>query len=129
MRILRARYRSGEEFMEHYLDSLEGGGLFYPTRESLTVGEPLLVEVRFPELCNNQMVRGFVAWRRAGKHSAKVRAGIGIEFHGAESKRRDFIVAVAKGEIVDMITRRHRRLPVSLSADWRVVLDRDVHRS
>ncbi|HWE26838.1 MAG TPA: PilZ domain-containing protein, partial [Polyangia bacterium] len=59
----------------------------------------------------------------------KLRAGLGIEFLPAEAKRRDFCIAVAKGEIVEMITRRHRRLPVTLTADWRVVLDREQHHS
>jgi uncharacterized protein (TIGR02266 family) len=129
MRILRARYRSGEEFLRHYQPSLPGGGIFFPTREAVPLGEPLLVEIRFPELCNKQLLRGFVAWRRAGKHRTKLRAGLGVEFLPAEAKRRDFCVAVAKGEIMEMVTRRHRRLPVTLTADWRVVLDRETHKS
>jgi uncharacterized protein (TIGR02266 family) len=129
MRILRARYRSGEEFLRHYQPSLQGGGLFYPTREAIPLGDHVIVEVRFPELCNKQLLRGFIAWRRAGKHRTKLRAGLGIEFLPAEAKRRDFCLAVAKGEIAEMITRRHRRLPVQLTADWRVVLDRETHHS
>jgi len=39
------------------------------------------------------------------------------------------VIAVAKGEIVEMITRRHRRLPVTLVANWRVICDRDTHHS
>jgi uncharacterized protein (TIGR02266 family) len=129
MRIIRARYRSGEEFLRSYQPSLTGGGLFYPTREALALGETVIVEIRFPGLSNKQMVRGFIAWRRAGKHRTKLRAGLGIEFHQAEAKRRDFLIAVAKGEIVDMITRRHRRLPVQLTANWHVVHDRESHSS
>jgi uncharacterized protein (TIGR02266 family) len=129
MRILRARYRSGDEFLRHYQPSLTGGGIFYPTREAIPLGEPVIVEVRFPALPNKTMIRGFVAWRRAGKHRTKLRAGLGVEFLGAETKRRDFLIAVAKGEIVDMITRRHRRLPVTLVANWRVICDRDTHHS
>jgi len=129
MRILRARYRSGEELLRHYQPSLPGGGVFFPTREAIPLGTPVIVEIRFPGLCNKQLLRGFVAWRRAGKHRTKLRAGLGIEFLAAEAKRRDFVIAVAKGEIVEMITRRHRRLPVQLVADWRVVCDRDTHHS
>jgi uncharacterized protein (TIGR02266 family) len=129
MRTLRARYRSGEEFLRHYQTSLAHGGVFYPTRETIPLGTPILVEVRFPELANNQLLRASIAWRRAGKHRTKLRAGLGVEFHPTEAKRRDFLVAVAKGEIVDMITRRHRRLPVTLTADWRVIQDRETHSS
>lgn len=129
MRILRARYQNGEDFMRHYQPSLPGGGIFYPTRQSLPVGEQLLVEVRFPALANKQILRGFIAWRRAGKHRTKLRAGLGVEFHPAEIHRRDFLIAVAKGEIVEMVTRRHRRLPVQMAADWRVSFDREIHHS
>ena len=129
MRILRARYRSGEEFLRHYQPSLAGGGVFFPTREAIPLGTPVIVEFRFPGLCNKQLLRGFVAWRRAGKHRTKLRAGLGIEFLNTEAKRRDFVIAVAKGEIVEMITRRHRRLPVTLVANWRVICDRDTHHS
>jgi uncharacterized protein (TIGR02266 family) len=129
MRILRARYRSGEEFLRHYQPSLAGGGVFFPTREAIPLGTPVIVEFRFPGLCNKQLLRGFVAWRRAGKHRTKLRAGLGVEFLQTEAKRRDFVIAVAKGEIVEMITRRHRRLPVTLVANWRVICDRDTHHS
>jgi uncharacterized protein (TIGR02266 family) len=129
MRILRARYKSGDEFLRHYQPSLAGGGVFFPTREVIPLGEQVVVEVRFPGLRNKQMLRGFIAWRRAGKHRTKLRAGLGIEFLPAEAKRRDFLISVAKGEIVDMITRRHRRLPVHLVANWRVVCDREVRHS
>jgi uncharacterized protein (TIGR02266 family) len=129
MRILRARYGSGEEFLQHYEGALTGGGVFFPTREAMPAGEQVLVEVRFPGLSNKQILRGFVAWRRVGKHRTKQRAGLGIEFHAAEARRRDFLLAVARGEIVEMVTRRHRRLPVRLVAHWRVVCDREVHQS
>ena len=103
--------------------------MFFPTREAIPLGTPVIVEFRFPGLCNKQLLRGFVAWRRAGKHRTKLRAGLGIEFLNTEAKRRDFVIAVAKGEIVEMITRRHRRLPVTLVANWRVICDRDTHHS
>ena len=129
MRILKARFRSGDEFIENYLPALPGGGLFYPTREQIPVGTDLLVEVRFPELANRQMMRAFVAWRRPGRHRTGLRAGLGLELQAQESRRRDFLLAVAHGEVQDMTARRHRRLPVALIAAWRVALDRETHSS
>jgi uncharacterized protein (TIGR02266 family) len=121
MRILRARYRSGEEFLRHYQPSFLHGGIFYPTREQkLALGETVIVEVSFPELRNRVMLRGFVAWRRAGRHRTKLRAGIGIEFLSADRYKRNYLLSVAKGEVVDLAQRRHRRLPVELRVDWRV---------
>jgi Tfp pilus assembly protein PilZ len=123
-RILRARYRSGEDFLHHYQDAPSGGGIFFPTREAMPLGTPVILEVRFPGLANKQLLCGFVAWRRAGKHRIKVRAGIGIELYPAEAQRRDFLLAVAKGEIADAVARRYRRLPVQLAASWRVLHER-----
>jgi len=121
MRILRARYRSGEEFLRHYQPSFLHGGIFYPTREHrLALGDSVIVEVAFPELRNRVMLRGFVAWRRAGRHRTKLRAGIGIEFLAADRYKRNYLLTVARGEVIDIAQRRHRRLPVELHVDWRV---------
>jgi Tfp pilus assembly protein PilZ len=129
MRVLRARYRSGEEFLRHYQPALATGGIFFPTRTVLPVGESVLVEVRFPQLVNKLMIRGQVAWCRAGQHRAKLRAGLGIEFLATEGRRRDYLLGVARGQVRQVIVRRHRRLPVSMPAEWRLVQEREVHRS
>jgi uncharacterized protein (TIGR02266 family) len=120
MRILRARYRGGEEFLRHYQPSFLHGGIFFPTREQLALGEGVIVEISFPELQDRVLLRGFVAWRRAGRHRTKLRAGLGIEFLAADRHKRTYLLSVAKGEVVDIAQRRHRRLPVELRVDWRV---------
>src|SRR5262249_30207069 len=121
MKILRARYRSGEEFLRHYQPSFLHGGIFYPTREQkLVLGESVIVEVSFPQLRNRVMLRGFVAWRRPGRHRTKLRAGIGVEFLAADRYKRTYLLSVARGEVIDLAQRRHRRLPVELRVDWRV---------
>lgn len=127
MRVLRARYRNGEEFLRHYQPAFATGGLFFPTREVLPVGEPVLVEVRFPALANKTLLRGQVAWCRAGRHRTKIRAGLGIEFQASEARRRDYLLSAAKGVQRPAVQRRHRRLPVMLPAQWRPAQDRDLH--
>lgn len=127
MRVLRARYRNGEEFLRHYQPAFEGGGVFFPTREVLPVGEPVLVEVRFPALANKLLLRGQVAWCRAGKHRTKIRAGLGIEFQESEGQRRDYLLSAAKGVLRPTVQRRHRRLPVTLPAQWRPAQERELH--
>jgi Tfp pilus assembly protein PilZ len=130
MRILRARYRNGDELLRAYQPSMVGGGLFYPTREALDVGTPLILEVRMPALRGNKvMMRGTVAWRRSGRHRAKLRAGVGIEFHPNETEQREFLLALARGEDLPIVARRHRRLPVDLDVAWRVVEGRDSYPS
>lgn len=127
MRVLRARYRTGEEFLRHYQPAFSTGGLFFPTRSVLPVGEPVVVEVRFPQLANKTMIRGQVAWCRSGQHRTKLRAGLGIEFQSSEGRRRDFLLAVARGQERQVVVRRHRRLPVTLRAEWRRLQERKIH--
>ena len=67
-RMLKVRYRNGTEFLEHYQSSFLYGGLFYPTREAIPLGEAVVMEVRFPELEDRVLLRGFVAWRRQGRY-------------------------------------------------------------
>jgi Tfp pilus assembly protein PilZ len=129
MRVLRARYRTGEEFLRHYQPAFATGGIFFPTRAVLPIGEAVVVEVRFPQLVNKTMLRGQVAWCRGGQHRTKLRAGLGIEFHPTEGRRRDFLLAVARGQERKVVTRRHRRLPVTLPAEWRLERSREVRRS
>src|SRR5262245_13581 len=106
MRILPARYRNGAEFLRHYQPSFPDGGLFYPTREAIEEGSLVVLAVRLPRLPQSVMMRGRVAWRRAGRNRTKLRAGLGIEFAAADAVRRNFLLRVARGEIVDVTLRR-----------------------
>jgi Tfp pilus assembly protein PilZ len=125
MRILKARYRNTGEFLAHLQSSFASGGIFYPTREPIPVGENVVVEVRFPELTDRQLLRGFVAWRRPARHRQKIRAGVGIEFLPTEKSKVDFLTQLAKGELERPVApRRHRRLPVELGVSWRVKEER-----
>jgi Tfp pilus assembly protein PilZ len=129
MRIFRARYKSGDDFLRHYQPSFDHGGIFFPTRENLPVGMPVVVEFRFPNMANKMMLRGAIAWRRAGKHRTKLRAGLGIEFLGSEKSKRDYLMAVARGEAQPTTVRRHRRLPVTTQVRWRVKETTAYHTS
>jgi len=122
--IIRAKYHDGQAFLNAYQENFLHGGIFVPTRKKIELGTSVVADVRFPELRNTLMIRGIIAWRRAGKRRMKLRAGLGLEFLASESKKRDFLIGVAKGEIVDIIQRRHRRLPVTIRVDWRGKSDR-----
>jgi Tfp pilus assembly protein PilZ len=97
MRILKARYRSGKDFIEWYQASFSNGGLFFPTREHVTVGEAVMVEVRFPELGDRMLLRCYVAWRRSARVREGTPAGVGVEIDGSERSKRDFLLQVARG--------------------------------
>lgn len=119
LKMLNAKYPTVDEFLSSYQSMLLNGGVFIPTRFKHERGSPVLVEVRFPGLKSKVLIQGKVAWRRAGKRSASLRAGVGIEFLPTERRKRDYLLGVAQGTIVDRARRRHRRLPVQLNVDWR----------
>lgn len=132
MRILRLRYRTGAELLADYQPSFLHGGLFHATREQIPVGEAIVVELTFPELSERLLIRGFVSFRRAGRHRGEgksgQRAGVGIEFLGSEKSKRDYILQVARGEMSQPVSpRNHRRLPVVLPVDFRVREGRERH--
>lgn len=129
MRILKARYRNAAEFLGAYQTSFPNGGLYFPTREHATVGDPVMVEVRFPELGDRVLLRAFVAWRRAACVREGSPAGVGVEFDALEHTKRDFLMAVARGEASRVVARNHRRLPVALPARWHVANSRDRHEA
>ena len=132
MRILRLRYRTGAELLEDYQPSMLHGGLFHATREQIPVGEGVILEVTFPELAERVLLRGFVSYRRAGRHRGEgrpgQRAGVGIELLASERGKRDYLLQVARGELRQPVApRRHRRLPVEVPVDFRVREGRERH--
>jgi Tfp pilus assembly protein PilZ len=79
-----------------------------------------VVAVRLGRRRSPTLIRGQVAWRRPGKHSTKVKAGIGIQFLTTDSQARDYLLGVARGDSAEMVARRHQRLPVELPVLWQV---------
>lgn len=124
MRILKARYRGAGEFLVAYQASFPYGGLFFPTREHVTVGELVLAEVRFPELGDRLLLRSFVAWRRSARVREGTPAGVGVEFLASELHKRNFLLSAARGEVPKVVARNHRRIPVSLPVAWQVKEER-----
>jgi len=122
MTILKAHFANGGAFLDHYLSGpdLVNGGIFFPTRKPLAIGEGVVVSVRLGKRRSPMLLRGVVVWRRPGKHSTKTKAGIGIEFLPTETQTRDYLVSVARGDASEQMARRHQRLPVELPVTWQV---------
>lgn len=120
MKILKARYRSREAFQKAYQADLPHGGLFCPTTSPMTEGEFAVVEILFPELPNKMMLRGKVMWWRSALPRRRVRAGALVAFLEGDKNTTDFILAIARGEEKPAIKRRHPRIPVSFSINWRL---------
>jgi Tfp pilus assembly protein PilZ len=129
MRILLSRFRDGAEFLNRYRDEFLYGGIFYPSRSLITPGEVVVLDCRMPGLGDHMLVRGLVAWHRRGRRSEGVRAGLGIEFLASEQDKRDYLLALARGELDGAAQRRHRRLPVELPVDWRIPAEAERHIS
>jgi len=129
MHILVARFRDGQEFLEHYQESFLYGGLFFPTRKIIKPGEIVVLDIRMPTLRDYALVRGMVAWHRRGRRGQGIRAGLGIEFLASEQSKRDYLLGLARGDRGANPQRRHRRLPTELRVDWRVPNDTDRHLS
>jgi Tfp pilus assembly protein PilZ len=120
MTILKAHFANGGAFLDHYLPEPVNGGIFFPTRKPLAIGEAVVVSVRLGKRRSPMLLRGVVLWRRPGKHSTKTKAGIGIEFLATEAQTRDYLVGVARGDSSEQVSRRHQRLPVELPVTWQV---------
>jgi len=120
MTILKAHFPTGAAFLDRYLEDFATGGVFFPTRRPLAIGESVAVSIRLGRRRSPTLIRGRVAWRRPGKHSTKTKAGIGIEFLPTEAQSRDYLLAVARGDSAEMVARRHQRLPVELPILWAV---------
>lgn len=121
------RFRNGDEFLERYQSSLAYGGLFVPTRRTFKPGQGIVLDLRMPELEDALLIRGTVVWNRRGRIKTGVRAGFGVEFCPGEAQKRDYVLAVARGEVSKSWTRRHKRLPIELEAGWRMVKGTGSH--
>jgi Tfp pilus assembly protein PilZ len=119
MKILKARYRNKEDFLEAYNEDLPHGGLFCPTTQPVDENEPVVVEVHFPELPNKMMFRGSVVWWRSALPRLRVRAGALVAFPEEDADKTSFLLAIAGGEEREAIKRRHPRIPVVLQVGVR----------
>jgi Tfp pilus assembly protein PilZ len=120
MTTLKVHFAAGQPFLDNYLADLPNGGLFFPTRRALAIGELVVVSIRLGKRRSPMLLRGHVVWRRPGKHRTKTKAGIGIEFLPSEAQTRDYLLAVARGDTAEMVARRHQRLPVELPVTWQI---------
>jgi Tfp pilus assembly protein PilZ len=127
MNILKAKFKNGQAFLNAYQDNFPHDGLFVLTRRIVKLGTSVVVDVQFPELCGSVMVQGIVDWRRTLNRRMKLKAGLGVEFLSFGHRKRNFLLCVAEGKIMNMTKRRHRRLPVEIHVDWRQKLGRDQH--
>lgn len=121
MRILKAKYKSTKEFLDSYTDEEPCGALFCPTTTKLKQNQAVVVEVNFPGLPNKTMLRGRVIWWRAALPRLRVRAGAQVAIEEDDGDKLAFVVSVAQGAKIEVVKRRHQRIPVAVEVRWRQV--------
>lgn len=109
MRLLTVAFLSSAEFLSHYSEKHAEGALFFRTRTELEEGEAVLVEISFAGLPNRALVRANVLSIEQGK-------GVWLAFDPADASTRDFLLRLARGEVVvtEKMERAHSRFPASL---------------
>ncbi len=55
MTILKAHFANGGAFLDHYLPESVQGGIFFPTRKPLAIGEAVVVSVRHPTVTESSV--------------------------------------------------------------------------
>jgi Tfp pilus assembly protein PilZ len=119
MQIVKARFRTNEEFRKSYQHGLAHGGLFVPTTTPLDAGSEVVVELNCDGLPNKVLIRATVKSWRPALPRLRVRAGATLEFASDETEKRDFVLGALQGGIKLPPKRRHTRIPVTTPVRWR----------
>ncbi|HVK78922.1 MAG TPA: PilZ domain-containing protein [Kofleriaceae bacterium] len=112
MRLVTLAFATPEDFIAAYHPA-DGGSLSTRTRTDGSIGEAVLIEISFPGLPNRALVRAHVMGI-AFEH------GLRFAFDPADETTRDFLLAVAHGDVTveKTVHREHARFPSALSATW-----------
>ncbi|MSP60008.1 MAG: hypothetical protein EXR72_06640 [Myxococcales bacterium] len=119
MQIVKARFRTNEEFIGAYSSDFPNGGLFVPTTTLLTAGTEVVLEINCDGLPNKVLIRSTVQSWRPALPRLRVRAGAVLAFAADEAAKRDFILAALKGSIRLPPKRKHTRIPVMVPVRYR----------
>lgn len=129
MQILKVRFRTNDEFEEHYQQDLAGGGLFCATTAEMQSGDEVIIELSAPALPNKVLIRGVVQTWRPALPRLRVRAGATVEFCESESDKRDFLLETISGDREAPTKRKHSRLPVEIDVQYRTTDSADMKSS
>jgi Tfp pilus assembly protein PilZ len=119
MQILKARFRGRDDFLEAYQADRPAGALFVATTTPLDQREDVIIELVCDGLPNRVLIRGTVLSWRPALPRLRVRAGATVEFAPEEEEKRNFILAVLKGDLTPP-RRKHTRIPVAVPVRFRM---------
>jgi Tfp pilus assembly protein PilZ len=126
MQILKARYRTRNEFLQAYSAELPNGGLFVPTTTPLKPGSEVVIELNCDGLPNKVLIRATVHSWRPALPRLRVRAGAVLAFDAQEREKREFVLGTLQGAVKDPPRRRHTRIPVAVPVQFRNLESSDV---
>jgi Tfp pilus assembly protein PilZ len=128
LQLRRLVYTDREQFLADYLKDFPTGGLFVAGSEPWDLGEPILLELVFPEIPEGIFLSGRTVWRRlATRWKSALPCGVGVQFDVTERGKRDFLLDFANGTVGTM-RKRTRRIPARLRVDY-APLDRTLGTS
>ncbi len=98
IRTLTVTFSDKRDFFDCYSPEASDGCMFIQTREHCTVGEPVRLRMRFPEIPAGIPLHGYVIWRRVPTQwQAVLPPGIGVRLWKSEQKRLEFVVGFCEG--------------------------------
>jgi Tfp pilus assembly protein PilZ len=121
MQILKARFRTRNDFLSAYSSELPDGGLFVPTTTPLKAGTGVVIELNCDGLPNKVLIRATVHSWRPALPRLRVRAGAVLAFDPNEKEKREFVLSTLGGIIKDPPRRKHTRIPVHVPVRFRQI--------
>ncbi len=111
--IIVAAFETGAYFLDAFAESRgPAGELAVRTRASPPPGTPMVLEITWHGLPNRVFARATALRRWLGGHLV-------LQLDPDEREKRDYLLAVARGEKRDVCMRAHRRFVVRLPLFWR----------
>lgn len=108
MRLVTLAFPSASAFLSAYADEV----LTVRTRTDATLGEQLLVEISFPGLPNRALLRATVDGLLIDEEGLRVRLS------DEDASTRDFMLAIAQGQLKVSTHRDHKRFPAALEVRY-----------
>ncbi|MCD6497698.1 MAG: PilZ domain-containing protein [Deltaproteobacteria bacterium] len=124
MKILTARYESGEHFLKDVHMDETGATIHHSTKTNLSDNEQILMEIMFPEIPNRVLLRGQVA------SLSKNPSGADLKIAHEDLATVAFLINAAhpgsEAETTGPAARRHQRVPVGIPVDWQMEGSGDI---
>lgn len=130
MLVKRVTYSDREQFVADYLKDFPTGGLFVAGDEPWELGDPIVLEIVFPEIPEGLFISGRTVWRRMPtRWKSSLMPGVGVQFDASEHVKRDFLLDFVHGTLT-AARKRSRRIPARLRVDYtQVGIERPAARA